>query len=264
MKHIIPILVGALCTTSACKKDDSKDDAVKTPKVADVAVPFTGELTIERLNSLKTTQFSGSDWSKAQPIIAAQVGAATKTINGEMYWLAVEEEKCASLSISVNGSAINSISWAQVFTQESGKAWTDCMTRAGKEVPKEEEPPFEKRAKLSDVTKDDIQTVAKAGGWKFVSLSGMGMGAMDSHNIKFSKDGVEATITFVRPNGKKVDPKSSMSISSAADQAKKYEAEGAAFVDGDALIGVKLGSDKTAAEVVLSEFKKALLTSVAE
>lgn len=260
MKKFTAVLLGILCTTSACKKDDSKEEASQTQKTVEAPVPFIGDLTIARLNSLKTKTFSSSDWTKAQPVIDATIGSATKTLNNEMYWLAVEDQKCASLSISVEGNAIRSISWAQVFTKESGQSWTDCMTRAGKEVPKDE-PPFEKREKLSDITTDDIQSVAKASGWKFVSLSGMGMGAMDSHTMTFSKEGVEANITFVRPNGKEVNPKSSLTVTPAADQAKKYEAEGAAFVADDSLIGIKVGTDKAAAEAVLSEFKTALLTA---
>ena len=61
----------------------------------------------------------------------------------------------------------------------------------------------------------------------------MGMGAFDSHKLTFKNGSEVAVLTFVRPNGKEVDPKSSMKITPAAEQAKAYEADGAAFAEGD-------------------------------
>ncbi len=85
------------------------------------------------------------------------------------------------------------------------------------------------------------------------------MGSMDSHTIQLSKGGTEAKVTFVRPNDKPADPESSMTITPAAEQAKEYDKDGAAFVDADSLLGVRVGTDKPAAQALLAELKTALL-----
>ncbi len=138
MKLRTAFLLSALCVVAACKDDKGEGSAegAETEAVQGEAksTAFTGELTIPRLLALETILKSTSDWSEAEPELLASIGPATTSVDGTMYWAAVEGEECAYIRIDVEGTTIRLISWAKRFTREAGQSWEQCMKAAGKEV----------------------------------------------------------------------------------------------------------------------------------
>lgn len=127
---------------------------------------------------------------------------------------------------------------------------------APREAPKEARK-VEPKSKLSDVTTEEIQSVAKAQGWEFVSEGGMEMGSLNNSKLTFKKGDKTLKIEFVRPTGKPDDPKSSMKPMPVEEQAKAFK--GAVFVHSKSMLGVEMGGDKAAEKALLKKLTDALI-----